>query len=206
VIHGELGENGQLQALLEKKDFQYCDSGAIASRLWMDKNSATIIANNWGILTTRSCFLGGQSLEELCVFIGGPFVGKPKYSRSSVDISKTSGREDVESRRQDWSSGKWIVGACIEGREIMVGNLGSQLLPVIEIQAKDGFYDYRRKIAPGVTGYFVPAPLPTSWTNSVERISQKNVQSYGCRDFPHLDSILGNAGKFFLETLMQFPG
>jgi D-alanine-D-alanine ligase len=206
MIHGEFGEDGRLQALLDGEGFSYCGSGARASCLCMDKGAAKTVVRDLGMLTAKSCFYGGQNFEELWAFSGGPFVVKPNDRGSSIGVSKIYGRDDFVGHCLDWRQGKWIVESCIEGREVTVGILGGAALPVIEIRARDGFYDYRHKYTPGMAEYCVPAPITDEQRQLVQGISEQIFRGCGCRDFARLDFILDNFGRFFFLEINTIPG
>ncbi|MDR1303223.1 MAG: D-alanine--D-alanine ligase [Puniceicoccales bacterium] len=206
MIHGEFGEDGRLQALLDGKGFSYCGSGAAASRLCMDKSAAKIIVRDLGILTAESCFYNGQNFGELWAFFGGPFVVKPNDRGSSVGVSKIYGRGDFERYCSGWGRGKWLVEFCIEGRELTVGILDGRALPVVEICARGGFYGYRHKYTPGMAEYFVPAPLEEGQTRWLRGISERIFRACGCRDFARLDFILDHFGRFYFLEINAIPG
>lgn len=206
IIHGEFGEDGRLQALLEGKGLSYCGSGMGASRLCMDKGAAKEVVRDLGILTADSCFYGGQNFEELWAFFGGPFVVKPNDRGSSVGVSKIYGHGDFTRYCSDWNRGKWLVEPCIGGREVTVGILNGRALPVVEICARGGFYDYRHKYTPGMTEYFVPAPLAEEQTRWVQGVSEKIFYACGCRDFARLDFIMDHLGRFYFLEINTLPG
>lgn len=164
LIHGEFGEDGQLQRLLEWSGFSFAGSGSRASRICMNKSEAKIIGQRLGILTAKFCTYNGQDFEELWAFAHGPFVVKPNDRGSSVGVTKIYDAEDFLRYGKNWTQGHWIVEPCIVGREITVGILGGCALPVIEICPRGGFYDYAHKYTVGATEYRVPAPLTESET------------------------------------------
>jgi D-alanine-D-alanine ligase len=206
MIHGEFGEDGRLQTSLEGKGFSYCGSGVAASCLCMDKGAAKEVVRDLGILTAESCFYGGQNFGELWAFFGGPFVVKPNDRGSSVGVSKIYGRDDFRRYCSDWDRGKWLMESCIGGREVTVGILNGQALPVVEVCTRGGFYDYRHKYTPGMAEYFVPAPLAGEQMRWVQGISEKIFYACGCRDFARLDFILDHFGRFYFLEINTIPG
>lgn len=218
MIHGEFGEDGQLQALLEAKHFTYCGSNGTASRLCMDKARAKEIAKDVGALTAQSLLYEGQNFTELWDKMGGPFVIKPNDRGSSIGVAKVYGEDDfircLEMLEKGFCSigngehkvaiGAWLIEACIEGRELTVSILGEKALPVIEMRAKDGFYDYQHKYTSGMTEYLVPAPI--SETQYIQNISEKIFKRCGCRGFGRLDFILNDRGEFYFLEINTIPG
>jgi D-alanine-D-alanine ligase len=206
MIHGEFGEDGRLQVLLEGQGFSYCGSGVAASCLCMDKGAAKAVVRDLGLLTADFCFYGGQDFEALWAYFGGPFVVKPNDRGSSIGVSKIYGRGDFLRYSSDWGRGKWLMESCIEGRELTVGILNGRALPVVEICARGGFYDYRHKYTPGMTEYLVPAPLEEEQTRWVQGISERIFCACGCRDFARLDFILDHFGRFYFLEINTIPG
>ncbi|MDR1366305.1 MAG: D-alanine--D-alanine ligase [Puniceicoccales bacterium] len=206
LIHGEFGEDGQLQWLLELAGFFFAGSDSRASRICMDKSAAKIIAQQLGILTAKFCAYGGQSFEELWAFAGGPFVVKPNNRGSSVGVTKIYTAEDFLHCKKNWTRGQWIIEPCIVGREITASILDGRALPVIEICPRGGFYDYAHKYTAGATEYRVPAPITEFETRSVQGISEQIFQACGCRDFGRLDFILNDRGEFNFLEINTSPG
>jgi D-alanine-D-alanine ligase len=94
LIHGEFGEDGQLQRLLECVGFSFVGSDSGASRICMNKSEAKVIAKQLGIFTAKFCVYGGQDFGELWAFAGGPFVVKPNDRGSSVGVTRVYRVED----------------------------------------------------------------------------------------------------------------
>ncbi|MDR2372211.1 MAG: D-alanine--D-alanine ligase [Puniceicoccales bacterium] len=206
LIHGEFGEDGQLQRLLEWAEFSFAGSGSRASRICMNKGEAKVITQRLGILTAKFCAYSGQDFEELWAFSCGPFVVKPNDRGSSVGVTRVYGVEDFLRCEKDWMRGNWIVEPYLTGREITVGILDGHALPVIEICPRDGFYDYAHKYTIGVTEYLVPAPLTESEVQNVQTVSEQIFQACGCRDFGRLDFILNGQGEFNFLEINTSPG
>jgi D-alanine-D-alanine ligase len=205
MLHGEFGEDGQLQALLEARNFQYCGSNAISSRLCMDKARTKDIVRCLKILMPKSCFYNGQEFIKLWEVMGGPFVIKPNDCGSSIGVTKVYTEADFRNCK-NLHQGTWLVEKCIEGREITVGILNGKALPVIEIRPKDEFYDYRHKYTFGMTDYFVPAPIKLTETRFIQGMSEKIFEVCGCRDFGRLDFILDPHGEFYFLEINTIPG
>jgi D-alanine-D-alanine ligase len=206
LIHGEFGEDGQLQRLLEWAGFSFAGSDSRASRICMNKGEAKIIAQRLGVLTAEFCIYGGQDFEELWAFAGGPFVVKPNDRGSSVGVTRIYGAEDFLRYEKDWVQGNWVVEPYIAGREITVGILDGHALPVIEICPRDNFYDYAHKYTMGATEYWVPALITESETRNVQAISEQIFQACGCRDFGRLDFILNTQSEFNFLEINTSPG
>jgi D-alanine-D-alanine ligase len=224
MIHGEFGEDGQLQTLLESRGFRYCGSNAAASRLCMDKMKVKYRMQALGILTPKFYAYGGQNFTELWEKIGGPFVVKPNDRGSSIGVVKISDESDfrnhgeilrkktcwVESCKREISIRNWFIESHIAGREISVSILGTKALPAVEVCIGTGFYgtgffDYDHKYTPGMTEYLVPAPLSPQETQALQTISERIFRECGCRDFGRLDFIFDGKNFYFLE-INTIPG
>ncbi|MDR1907089.1 MAG: D-alanine--D-alanine ligase [Puniceicoccales bacterium] len=206
LIHGEFGEDGRLQELLEARGFRYCGSDSVASQICMNKDKAKVIAQRLGILTAEFCFYGGQGFEELEAFAGGPFVVKPNDRGSSVGVSKIYTSADFLYYSKNWQRGNWIIEPCIRGREFTVSILGEEALPVIEICPRGGFYDYAHKYTVGATDYRVPASITAAESRHIQKISKEIFGACGCRDFARLDFILDGDGNFYFLEINTIPG
>ncbi len=164
ALHGGIGENGQLQAILDSHGIhRYTGSDCTGSLLAMDKDIAKILlraANiptpNWVMLSKRSDAL--QTAEEN---IGYPCVIKPNGCGSSVGVALVNNREELACALDNAFSYESSVMCeqLIRGRELTVGILAGEVLPAIEIIPKDGFYDYKNKYQAGRTTELCPAPI-----------------------------------------------
>ena len=98
-----------------------------------------------------------------------------------------------------------LVEELVEGRELTVGVLGDQVLPVVEIKPLAGFYDYTNKYTKGATEYLVPAPLTEEETAAVQSVALAAVKALGLRVYSRVDVLLGRGGPTVLE-INTIPG
>lgn len=204
--HGEFMEDGGLQTLLEAKNFSYAGSDAAASRLCMDKIAVKETAESLGISTPKYCVYEGQDFEALRSFFDGPFVIKPDNKGSSINVYKIYHREEFQEHADLLKEGYWLIERCIEGKELTVGLLGNHALPVIEIHAKKGFYDYKNKYTSGATEYKVPASINEQLTQQAKKIAEKIFEACKCRDFGRVDYMMDERGKIYLLEVNTIPG
>jgi D-alanine-D-alanine ligase len=101
--------------------------------------------------------------------------------------------------------GEILVEELIDGRELTVGILGDQVLPVVEIRPGEGFYDYANKYTKGATEYLVPAPLTPTETKSVQAVALAAVNALGLSVYSRVDVLLGKDGPTVLE-INTIPG
>ena len=167
ALHGRWGEDGTVQGLLEMAGIPYTGSGVLASALAMDKCIGKVLLGALGIPTPgyKVC-----ASRDDCSF-PLPFVTKPAREGSSVGISIV--RTDKEVGPAVETAFKYghkvLVEEYVEGREITVGIVNGNALPVVEVRPKSGVYDFASKYTKGMTEYLVPAELK----GDIERAAQE---------------------------------
>jgi D-alanine-D-alanine ligase len=98
-----------------------------------------------------------------------------------------------------------LVEELVTGRELTVGVIGDQVLPVVEIKPNEGFYDYTNKYTKGATEYLVPAPLEAAETTAVQEVALAAVRALGLSVYSRVDVLLSPAGATVLE-INTIPG
>jgi D-alanine-D-alanine ligase len=209
ILHGEFGEDGQLQRLLETTGFGFAGSDSQSSALCMNKLRAKTLALELGINTAKFVELESRQYEyeELCdAFSGHPFVLKPVGKGSSIGVHRIFAKSDWLAVCGEVLRGDWFVEEHVRGREITVPILGHKSLPMIEIMPKSGFYDYRHKYVAGMTEYIVPAKIDHGLVAVFSEWSEKIYANCGCRDFGRIDFILSNEGVVNFLEINTIPG
>lgn len=212
AMHGGAGEDGTVQALLDVMGKPYTGSGMLASALAMDKILAKRVFEQAGIRTplwrgVEKASLG--SVENAIAELGGlPVVTKPRNQGSTIGISivkdETKLKPGVESALK--YSPDVLVEKYIAGREITVGILGNNALPVIEIAADKGFYDYECKYTRGKSKYIVPARIPEKQSKEAQEIALMAYRVLGCKDFARVDFRLSREGELQCLEVNTVPG
>lgn len=210
TLHGTFGEDGQMQALLEKAGIHYAGCDAASSALTMDK-----------VRTKRACEgREGVQLAPDIVFtapdrpdakdvvakLGGELVLKPTDQGSSVGLHMISGLGELEQALQSAKAGTWLIEQRICGRELAIGVLNGRAMGVVEIRPKSGVYDYTSKYTKGMTEYFAPAPLTPEQTAAARRAAESLFAACGCRDYARVDFILSAKDELFLLEINTLPG
>jgi D-alanine-D-alanine ligase len=204
ALHGEFGEDGQIQALLEQRGVPYTGADPAASRLAFDKDQSKRLLIRAGVATPAYEVLraGGRRTLPL------PVVVKPVRQGSSYGVHRVL-------RENEWAAalaealtynGEVIVEPFIDGKELTVGLVGEELLPVIEIRAPDNNYDYHAKYTKGVTEYLVPAPLTKAETELAQRLALATYRTLGGRGMGRVDLRLAPDGGMFVLELNTIPG
>ena len=204
ALHGEFGEDGEVQAQLDRLGMPYTGSGAIASRRAFDKAMSKLVFSRKGIPTPDYQIVRNGEKPSLPL----PVVVKPACQGSSIGVHRVMAEPEWDGAICDaFRYGKEVVvEAYIPGRELTVGIVGDDVLPVIEIRAPDGDYDYRAKYTKGVTEYLVPAPLDEDTARACQSTAMKTYAALGCRGMGRVDIRARDDGRIFVLELNSIPG
>lgn len=209
ALHGEFGEDGEVQAELEARGFKYSGSGVAASRMAMDKVEAKRAFEKANIPTPSYVVFDAASLADFGNPVGIPAVVKPVGSGSSVDttIARTSEVLRAAVSGLVESYGQALVERYIDGPELTVGVLGEQALPVCEIRTKREFYDYKAKYIDDDTQYLFDLDLPSELLQRVQKLSIAAHNALGCRVFSRVDWMVdGETLEPFVLEINTIPG
>jgi len=203
LIHGTFGEDGDLQALLEERGIPYTGEGVKESRVAFDKILTKQALTRAGVPTPRSEILKSRENPTLPL----PIVIKAPCQGSSVGVHLIHEASAIDPALADClqHGDEILVEELVEGRELTVGVLGDQVLPVVEIKPLAGFYDYTNKYTKGATEYLVPAPLTEEETAAVQSVALAAVKALGLRVYSRVDVLLGHGGPTVLE-INTIPG
>lgn len=209
ALHGGFGENGNLQAQLDRAGITYAGSDATASRLCMDKPSAKAIAQSQGFRVAKEVVF--ESIDkptpaELIATVGLPLVLKPADSGSALGLQLPETAEALARCLPNLPQGRWLAESKISGREVTIGWLEGECLPIVEIRPSGGVYDFSHKYTPGSTQYLCPAPLTQSESDHLHRLAQATFSAAGVRDFARLDAILDPMGEAWFLEINTLPG
>jgi D-alanine-D-alanine ligase len=225
MMHGEQGEDGQIQALLGAMGVPHTGSDVVASALCMDKRRTQTMLRLHGLpvppFLTLEPGAWGQDPERLLDAVeeevGYPCVLKPLRGGSSVGVQFPGSREQLSGAASDWfaeDGGALLCEKKIAGRELtcgvieVPGSAGWQPMPLAatEIRPLKGeFFDYHCKYTPGATDEITPAALTAEQTEQVQALAVKTHQIMGCRGFSRTDFMLGDGGLWILE-INTIPG
>jgi D-alanine-D-alanine ligase len=207
VLHGTYGEDGTVQDALEKTGVPYTGCGPEASRIAFDK-----------ALTKDRCVAAGVPTAPFRVLrradepwpVGWqpPVVLKPVRQGSSIGLQFVDTREAWgEAVRAAFAfDSEVLVEERVFGRELTVGILGGQVLPVVEIRPRQGAYDYHNKYTSGATEYFCPAPLAPEVAARVQQAAWEVFQAVGGRDYARVDVLLRENGQPVVLEVNTLPG
>lgn len=209
ALHGRGGEDGTIQGLLEVLNIPYTGSGVLASAVTMDKSFSKQVMAAAGIPTPDyAVFTKESRLADAPNRVPAlPLIVKPASEGSTIGVSRVEKREDlILSIEEALSYGRSaIVEKFIEGREVTVGVLNGEALPVVEIVPKKGFYDYEAKYTKGMTEYRVPADLDETAERELKRLAVEVYRLFECRGAARVDIMIGEKGLNVLE-INTIPG
>ncbi len=208
VLHGTFGEDGQVQAILEKKGVLYTGSGVESSRLAFDKVATKHAFEKAGVATPPYRVMRKSDSEIPKLREALPWVVKPSKQGSSVGV--TIVREEHELKRAVdlafESDDEALIEAFIPGRELTVGILGETPLKIVEIKPKSGWYDYQNKYTKGATEYLVPAPLTEHQELYLQTLALQAHRSLACRDVSRVDIRLDPHDQSYVLEVNTLPG
>jgi D-alanine-D-alanine ligase len=218
ALHGRYGEDGSIQGALELLGIPYTGSGVMASSVGMDKVATKLIWLMHGVSTpTYAVIERGDDLDarldKVVADLGLPLIVKPPLEGSTIGITKVTRREDLGAAVDlAFQLDKVVLAEqFIEGREFSVPVLGSgaqaRALPIIEIVAPEGNYDYQNKYFTDVTQYHCPAPLDAELTAAIQREVEKAYRALGCEGWSRIDVMLrASDNRPFLLEVNTSPG
>jgi D-alanine-D-alanine ligase len=218
ALHGRYGEDGTLQGVLEQLGIPYTGSGVMASSIGMDKVMTKRIWMNHGLPTPRFTVLDAKNAtpEELRVVpddLGLPLMLKAPHEGSTIGISKVVGYSDMQPGFELCAKYDEVVLAeeFISGRELTVPVLGkgrdARALPIVEIRAPEGNYDYQNKYFSDDTKYLCPAPLDDALTKRIQSLAVRAFNAVGCKGWARVDFMLRAAdNEPFLLEINTSPG
>jgi D-alanine-D-alanine ligase len=208
ALHGYFGEDGTIQALLEQMGIPYTGSSAEACSYAMDKVCSR---RRWlaeGLPVPRWELADSSSARERAGRLGFPLILKPKGGGSSLGMNIVDCPEELSAAVGQASryGPEILLEEYLPGPELTVGILDNQPLPVIQIVPKRRFYDYVAKYTPGMTEYWVPAPVPEAVSAVVQDLALRAHELIGCRSFSRVDLILAEGRGPVLLEINAIPG
>jgi len=207
ALHGQWGEDGCVQGILEWLKIPYTHSGVLASALAMDKQKSKAAYRAAGLPVVESLLASRADISKQHL-LDPPYVVKPNNEGSSFGVNFVSEDANVPTKLSDDLPTFMMVEKYIKGRELTTTVMDERVLGVTEIFT-DGWYDYHAKYKQGGSYHVVPANVPAGITEACLDYAQRAHRAIGCRgvsrtDF-RWDDTKGVAGLFLLETNTQ-PG
>ena len=211
ALHGQFGEDGYIQTILETQKIPYTHSGVIASSIAMDKEISKKIFIKNKILTPKYIKFNYKknkiniikNIEKKLKF---PVVIKPINEGSSVHVYICSKKNIINNLKALRIYNQILIEEFIPGREIQVAIMGNKTLGVIELETKRKFYDYEAKYNPNAkTKHIIPVNLNKKDLHKVMTLTRKAHQLIGCKGVTRSDFKFYK-GKFYLLEINTQPG
>ena len=211
ALHGQFGEDGYIQAILETQKIPYTHSGVIASSIAMDKEISKKIFIKNEILTPKYIkFDYKKNKKDIIKVIEKklkfPVVIKPINEGSSVHVYICSKKDIIKKLKILSIYSQILIEEFIGGREIQVAIMGTKTLGAIELEPKRKFYDYEAKYNSNAkTKHIIPVNLDKKDLQKITTITRKAHQLIGCKGVTRSDFKFYK-GKFYLLEINTQPG
>ena len=211
ALHGQFGEDGYIQTILETQKIPYTHSGVIASSIAMDKEISKKIFIKNGILTPKYIKFEYKKNEKDIIKIiekklKFPVVIKPINEGSSVHVYICTKKNITKNLKILNIYNEILIEEFIAGREIQVAIMGTKTLGAIELEPKRKFYDYEAKYnSNSKTKHIIPVSLRKKDLQKITTITRKAHQLIGCKGVTRSDFKFYK-GKFYLLEINTQPG
>lgn len=213
ALHGGMGEDGTLQALLDMARVKYTGSGHLASALAMDKDLSKRLFRSAGV-RTADWLMAPASVDDVERNLGFPVVVKPSKQGSTVGLTVVKQREMLDAAIDEaWRyDDEVMIEKFIPGRELTVGVLGHRALPVGEIKPVHEIYDYECKYTAGMASEEFPARLTAEQSQRVQQAALDafralKLSGYARIDFRLFETDDGTGdGQFYCLEVNTLPG
>jgi D-alanine-D-alanine ligase len=186
ALHGQIGEDGSVQGMLNILNIPYTHSGVLASATAMDKISSRLIFASIGIAVPPLLALEQNSHVYPSDYTGAHVI-KPRNDGSSFGVVIVK-EEDNAPERSLWPAETDLMAEIyIPGKELTVSVLDGRALCVTEIKVDEHFYDFNAKYKPGGSHHVLPADIPEHITNQACEWAERAFQILGCRGVARAD-------------------
>lgn len=210
ALHGTFGEDGQVQRILEDRGVAYTGEGAAESELAFDKIRSKEAFRQHDVTTPYWQIVTAGQRPTIPI----PFVIKAPRQGSTVGVHIIKNEREIDAAIAD--AGKYdrelLIEKFVPGRELTIGILGDQALPILEIIPKGGVYDFANKypfLNPGAGGgaeHVCPAKIPEDRTRAIQDLALRAHRSLGLRVYSRVDIMLPEEGEATVLEVNTIPG
>lgn len=210
TIHGTFGEDGQLQRILESRGVAYTGDGVEGSETAFDKIRSKKKFREHGVTTPKWEVITAGQRPKLPV----PIVIKPPRQGSTVGVYIIKNDSEIDSALNEVAKydRELLVEEFVPSRELTVGILGDQALPILEIIAKGGFYDFKNKYpflnpqAGGGAEHVCPAKIDPEKTKEIQQLALRAHRAIGLQVYSRVDVLLPEDGVATVLEANTIPG
>ena len=210
TIHGTFGEDGQLQKILDDRGIPYTGDGVEESRIAFDKILTKEKFRERNVVTPEWEVVDAGRRPKIPV----PLVVKPARQGSTVGVVIVKNESEVDSAMKEAAKydRKLLVEKFVSGRELTIGILGDQALPILEIIPKGGFYDFNNKYpflnpqAGGAAEHVCPAKIDPDKAKKIQELALQAFRALGLVVYGRVDVLLTDAGEPFVLEVNTIPG
>ena len=205
VLHGGVGEDGTLQAVLQWHGYAYTGSGVIGSAIALDKFRSKQIFRAAGIPTADFIVIkstaAAQQAEDTLQY---PVFVKPVNEGSSIGVSRVNKKDELVPaiKLALQYDTEILVEQFIDGPEYTVGIVGDELMPVVSMKSQTEFYDYEAKYISDDTIYNVPSGLSEEQETYVQKIAKAAFDALNCNGWGRVDLMMNSKGELFVFALV----
>ena len=210
TIHGTFGEDGQIQKILERRGIAYTGEGVTTSEIAFDKTRTKERFLEHGVTTPPWEVIHAGERPTIPL----PIVVKPPRQGSTVGVVIVKNENELESAINEASKYdcELLIEEFVSGRELTIGVLGDQALPILEIIPKGGFYDFNNKYpflnpqAGGGAEHVCPANIDAKKTKEIQELALRAFRAAGLQVYARVDAILSENGQPFILEINNIPG
>lgn len=205
ALHGDCGENGKIQATFDLFDIKYTGTDYLSSALSMDKSVTKQLFLTNGVSTPGAHILEGRDDGYKPEF---PCVVKVCNGGSSVGVYIAHDEKEYKEALDGAFSyeNKVLVEQYIKGREFTDGVIDGKPLPVVEIEPKSGFYDYKNKYQADSTVETCPANISAEDTARIQELALKAYNVLGIKTYARMDVLMDETGEIYCLEANTLPG
>lgn len=207
ALHGGMGEDGTVQAVLDMLGIPYTGSGMRGSAFAMDKDVSKHLLRAGGV-PTADWRMAPVGAEEVARDLGYPVVVKPSKQGSTVGLSVVKRPEDLDAAVEEAFryDDEVMLERFVPGREFTVGVLAGKALAVGEVIPKNEIFDYESKYQAGGAQEIFPAELSAEQTREVQELAVRAHRALKLQDYSRIDFRLDPAGEFWCLEANTLPG
>jgi D-alanine-D-alanine ligase len=210
TIHGTFGEDGQIQKILERRGIAYTGDGVSASEIAFDKIRTKQKFQEHGVNTPPWEVIHPGQRPTISL----PIVVKTPRQGSTVGVVIVKNENELESALGEAAKydREWLIEKFVSGRELTIGILGDEALPILEIIPKGGFYDFNNKYpflnpqAGGGAEHVCPANIDAGKTKEIQELALRAFRAAGLQVYARADVILSDNGEPFVLEVNNIPG